>query len=324
MAYNMYIYGIAVPVMPETIQTSYGNRNETYHLINDGEVNIPKKAGLISASFKLLLPNTQYPFGYYPNGFHRADWYIHQFKALKENQTVFQWIVSRAYPTGKTLYNTNITMVMEDFKIVDDAKAEGFDMLVEIKLKEYKSFSTKTFSVSLPSATAPIAINEKRPQSTTPPANQNTGGGGGSTGGGGGGGTTYKVQIPGMAVVSVKASSVQGAITAAMGTNWTGDVVVNGTTYYVVKGVISQRPTTKSTTTTNSSVKKAVENVKNAVKNTVKNVVNTAKNVANKVVNALKNAATTAKTTTVTAKKPTTVPKPSAARTNKKSMIQAK
>lgn len=38
---------------------------------------------------------------------------------------------------------------------------------MEIRLKEFKKEETKTFSVELPSATAPIVVQEQRPPSTT-------------------------------------------------------------------------------------------------------------------------------------------------------------
>lgn len=73
------------------------------------------------------------------------------------------------------------------------------------------------------------------------------------TGGGGdaGDGTRiYKVQIPGMSTVQVRAKSVQGAITKAVGTNWTGTIYVDGTAYYVVKGQIGTKPTESGSDTT--------------------------------------------------------------------------
>lgn len=147
--------------------------------------------------------------------------------------------------------------------------------------------------------------------------------GGGSSGGGGGGGggggstssgstnKTYKVQIPGMSVVTVTAASVQAAINKAGCGSWTGTVYVNGTSYYVVKGVISQKP---STTTTTNKTTNVITNAVNTVKNTVKNAITTATNFINNLVNTAKKASTTAKTTTTTTTKATpsvTIKKPS-------------
>lgn len=58
--------------------------------------------------------------------------------------------------------------------------------------------------------------------------------------GGGDGLKSYTVQIPGMSAVKVRAKDEQAAITKAMGSNWSGTVYVNGTTYQVKKGVIQK------------------------------------------------------------------------------------
>ncbi len=58
---------------------------------------------------------------------------------------------------------------------------------------------------------------------------------------------TYKVQIPGMSVIEVKATSVQDAINKTMVKSWTGTVFVNGKSYYVVRGVITKNPNTDAT-----------------------------------------------------------------------------
>ena len=133
------------------------------------------------------------------------------------------------------------------------------------------------------------------------------GGGGGSSSSSSGGGTsTYKVQIPGMGVVTVKASSVQAAITAAGASSWTGTIYVNGKTYYVVKGKVSTQPSSTTTSKTTTTAQSVVSKVVNAVKTTATSIVNTATSVINKLVNAAKAASTAAKTTTTTTTKKTT------------------
>lgn len=128
-----------------------------------------------------------------------------------------------------------------------------------------------------------------------------------SSGGGGGGGTrSYKVQIPGMSVVTVKASSVQGAITQACGSNWTGTIYVDGTAYYVVKGKI----TTQTAAQNAKAVTTAVNNVKTAVTTVVNNVKNAVTNFFSNLTsaktqsNAVTTDANTKKTTTTTVAKP--------------------
>ena len=64
------------PIALEQIQLKINNKNKTLTLINEGEINILKKAGLTEISFDLLLPNVKYPFAVYPSGFQTADHYL--------------------------------------------------------------------------------------------------------------------------------------------------------------------------------------------------------------------------------------------------------
>lgn len=129
---------------------------------------------------------------------------------------------------------------------------------------------------------------------------------GGDSSGGGGGGTTYKVQIPGMSVVTVTAGSVQAAITAAGCGSWTGTVYVNDASYYVVQGVIGQDPNTASaasdTPAPSSAVQTAAQNIVNKATTFISNLVSKAKSASSQKTSNT----TTSTTTTVTVKKTTT------------------
>ena len=65
MAYYFYMGKMLCPVAPSKLQLKIQNENKTLTLINEGEVNILKKAGLTDISFDLLLPNVKYPFATY-------------------------------------------------------------------------------------------------------------------------------------------------------------------------------------------------------------------------------------------------------------------
>ena len=58
--YSIFLNGVQYPVVPESIELSVNNQNETINLINDDEVNVLKKAGLTDISFELLLPQVYY------------------------------------------------------------------------------------------------------------------------------------------------------------------------------------------------------------------------------------------------------------------------
>ena len=179
MAYKFYMDKVLLPVSPSKMTTKISNKNKTITLINDGEVSILKMQGLTEISFDLLLPNVEYPFADYKNGkFKDAKYFLDKFEKLKLNKTSFQFIVSRELPKGKDLFSTNITVSLEDYSIIEDAK-EGFDVTASIKLKQYKLFSTKvvqlqtTIAASSSSGVIFIPAKEETPPkvntSTIPP-----------------------------------------------------------------------------------------------------------------------------------------------------------
>lgn len=179
MAYKFYMDKVLLPVSPSKMTTKISNKNKTITLINDGEVSILKMQGLTEISFDLLLPNVEYPFADYKNGkFKDAKYFLDKFEKLKLNKTSFQFIVSRELPKGKDLFSTNITVSLEDYSIIEDAK-EGFDVTASIKLKQYKLFSTKvvqlqtTIAASSSSGVIFIPAKEEIPPkvntSTIPP-----------------------------------------------------------------------------------------------------------------------------------------------------------
>ena len=179
MAYKFYMDKVLLPIPPSKMTTKISNKNKTVTLINDSEVSILKSQGLTEISFDLLLPNVEYPFADYKSGkFKNAKYFLDKFEKLKLDKTSFQFIVSRELPKGKDLFSTNITVSLEEYSIIEDAK-EGFDVTVSIKLKQYKPFSTKvvqlqtTIAASSSSGVIFIPAKEETPPkvntSTIPP-----------------------------------------------------------------------------------------------------------------------------------------------------------
>jgi nucleoid-associated protein YgaU len=144
--YDIFINNIMYPVVPDNIKMKIGNNNKTIHVINEGTISIPKKAGLTEISFVLLLPNVRYPFARYEEGFHKAEYYLKKLEKLKVKKKNFQFIVSREMPNGKKLFATNITCTLEDYTIEEDVD-EGFDVKVSVKLKQYVGWKTQTCKI---------------------------------------------------------------------------------------------------------------------------------------------------------------------------------
>lgn len=165
MAYYMYMDSMQIPIPPETLTTTINNKNSTIDLLGLGEVNVLKLPGLTDITFKMLLPNSNYPFNESMlfKG-KKASYYINKLEELKNgsntgigvvdslmDKRTFQFIVVRMKPNGEMLQMTNMKVTLEDYKILEDAN-EGFDAYAEVTLKQWKDYGTKKISLQTDSA----------------------------------------------------------------------------------------------------------------------------------------------------------------------------
>ena len=172
--YNVYLGNMLCPIAPEKIQLKVANKNKTMVLMSGEEINIIKDAGLSEISFSLLLPNSQYPFAVYKSGFERAGYYLEQIEKLKLEKKPFQFIIVRQFPDGKSLYNTNIKVSLEDYQIEDNAN-DGFDVRVSLHLKQYRDYGTKVCDInSSGNGSSTVSPQQPRPAENSPaPVGQN-------------------------------------------------------------------------------------------------------------------------------------------------------
>lgn len=173
--YSFFFGNVQLPVAPESMEMTINNQNTTINLINDQEINILKRAGLTDITFDLLIPQVRYPFASYPNGFKGASYFLDEFEKLKTSLEPFQFIVSRATPNGKLLFDTNIKVSLEEYTIKEDAN-EGFDLIVSISLKQYVDYSTKTVKIKIEDTRKKPVIQQpapKRPASSSSSSKSN-------------------------------------------------------------------------------------------------------------------------------------------------------
>lgn len=174
--YKVYLNNVMFPIAPSKMTTKIKNKNKTITLINEGEVNTLKTAGLTEISFDLMIPQVQYPFAVYQDGFKSAEYYLTVFDVLKTSKKPFQFICSRVSPSGKLLFDTNIKVSLEDYKIVEDAK-KGLDLTVTVKLKMYREYGTKTIKIIKPTSTKMMAtggVKKTRSTASTPKVKTHT------------------------------------------------------------------------------------------------------------------------------------------------------
>lgn len=166
-AYDVYLDRCLLPVTPEKIDLKINNNNKTVILINEGEINILKKPGLTDIELTCPIPQVKYPFAVYKSGFKGANYFLDYFEQLKTNKEPFQFIVCRRLPSGKKLFNTNLTVTMEDYKITEDVK-NGFDVNVKVNLKQWRDYGTKTVNVTIAASKPTASAEPQRPAPTAP------------------------------------------------------------------------------------------------------------------------------------------------------------
>ena len=96
--YDFYLNKCLLPVAPPKLTVKINNANKTVTLINEGEINILKMAGLTDIEFECRIPQEQYPFAVYKSGFKGADYFLDCFESLKTGKVPFQFIVCRRRP----------------------------------------------------------------------------------------------------------------------------------------------------------------------------------------------------------------------------------
>lgn len=166
--YYFYMGSVLLPIAPEKFTLKVKNSNKTIKLINEGEVNLLKEAGLTELEFDALIPAVQYTFAKYDGGFKSPAHFTNHFEKLKTSKEPFQFIVTRKMPNGNLLFDTNMTVSLESYTIKEDVR-EGFDLVVSIKLKQYRTFGTKVVKVTDTTSQKPTAsVSPTRPTTTSP------------------------------------------------------------------------------------------------------------------------------------------------------------
>lgn len=160
--YSVYLKKCLLPVTPEKIQIKINSNNKTVNLINEGEINILKKAGLTDIEFECEIPQMKYPYAVYKKSkFRKANYFMKIFEKLKNSRKPFQFIICRNTPSGKKLLNTNIRVSLEDYKITEDA-GNGFDFKVKISLKQWRGYGTKKVKIKMGSGKPKASVEPER------------------------------------------------------------------------------------------------------------------------------------------------------------------
>lgn len=145
--YSFYLDKTKLPVTPKKLTLKIKGNNKALDLANEGALNFLRAPGLTEISFEALLPMLD---GYsFSEKYKRPDYYLSILEKYMTDKEPFQFIVSRISPSGELLFDTNIKVSLENYTLTEDATG-GLDMTVNISLKQYVPYATKTVSIIVP------------------------------------------------------------------------------------------------------------------------------------------------------------------------------
>lgn len=163
MSYTCYLGGALWPT-PEKLQVKIKGKNKTLVLLNEGEVNFLRAPGLTELTVPFDLPML--------TGSRSPDYYLGLLEQMKANKETTQFMLVRMSPSGGMLFDTNIKVSVEDYNITEDGK-KGLDVAVDVNLKQWRDYGTKTVTVEEPKAestTPTVTVEKERDASTAPTA----------------------------------------------------------------------------------------------------------------------------------------------------------
>ena len=129
------------PVTPSQVQTKVGNCNETVQILQMGQANLLKNAGLEEVRFRALFPGRQYHFVQVEEGFREPSFFLERLKDFKKAQKPVQLIIFRRLADGSQIFCSNVEMGLEEYNILEQGGEQG-DFRVEIALKEYRKMQS--------------------------------------------------------------------------------------------------------------------------------------------------------------------------------------
>lgn len=162
MSYTCYLGGVEMPT-PSKLTVKIKNKNKTLILLDQGEVNFLRNAGLteITVPFTFSMLTGRSP-----------SYYLGVLERLKISKSTTQFILVRRSPDGRSLFDTNMTVSVEDYNITEDAK-DGLDVGVDVNLKQWRSYGSKTVTVEesvSDTGQQVMTVEQEREESTAPSA----------------------------------------------------------------------------------------------------------------------------------------------------------
>lgn len=154
---------VRIPVNPNEFTITYPVTNNTYNVLDIGDIIVPREPGLRVISWEGVLPaDDQETFVLTSGGFKEPSYYQDLFRGYMENQSKPRLIINRFDENG-TLFDTNIQVVITNFDAIERGGEVG-DIYYNITCTEYRNYSAEQVSiVTAPASnTATVATTPQR------------------------------------------------------------------------------------------------------------------------------------------------------------------
>jgi len=133
---------IKIPVNPEEINITYPSNNQTFEVLDTGEIVVPMPPGLTEVQFESFFPaDMDDPYtigGGSPGSIVRA------LTNAKKRKRKGRLIISRS-----ELFDTNLRCIIEEFSTTDKGGEPG-DIYYSIMLKEFRSYGAQSVTIVQP------------------------------------------------------------------------------------------------------------------------------------------------------------------------------
>lgn len=140
---------IRIPVNPEEINITYPSINQTFEVLDTGEIVVPMPPGLTEVQFESFFPaDMDDPYtigGRSPGAIVRA------LTNAKKNKRKGRLIISRS-----ELFDTNLRCIIEEFSTTDKGGEPG-DIYYNITLKEFRNYGAQSVTIVQPALTTTTA-----------------------------------------------------------------------------------------------------------------------------------------------------------------------
>lgn len=177
--YLFLIDDILLPVTPGRLIMKIRGKNKTINLASGEEINILNPAGLTDFEFDALFPAQEYSFSRYMEGFRSPAWFLLQFSKILESEKPCRLRVIRERYIENAVsrkisrripFNQDVRVSIESCQVKEDAAAQGKDMMLSFKLKQYPAYGTKIVRVLGEGDTATVETDretDNAPQAET-------------------------------------------------------------------------------------------------------------------------------------------------------------